>query len=83
MNIEQIETKVFEALGTASVCWEDLSGTGTFDGATAKATGEKLMKLITEYGDRKYSEGFNAGGEDGYWYGHDDGYESAKEMYEN
>jgi hypothetical protein len=83
MNIDQIETKVFGALGTASVCWEDLTGIGEFDAATMLAAGEKLMKAIAEYGVQKYSEGFDAGGADAYWYGHDDGYEAAREMYED
>jgi hypothetical protein len=43
---ETIEEAVFRALGAASTCWEDLSGTGIFDSDRAKAIGDGLLAFI-------------------------------------
>jgi len=41
-----IETAVFEAIGAASVCWESMEGTGTFQDGRAKEIAETLLALI-------------------------------------
>jgi hypothetical protein len=39
---------VFQALGAASACWENLSGAGVFDSTRAKAIGEALLAKLEE-----------------------------------
>ena len=46
-----LEGAVFQALGAASVCWENMSGTGVFDSTKAEWVGEGLLKYIRENGD--------------------------------
>lgn len=41
-----IESAVFQALGAASTCWENLSGTGVFDSDRAKRIGGALVAAI-------------------------------------
>ena len=48
MSENQIATKVFEALGGASVCWGSMDGTGLFNEARARAIGEQLLVDIAE-----------------------------------
>lgn len=43
-----IESAVFQALGAASVCWEEMSGTGTFQSDRAKEIGEALIERIRQ-----------------------------------
>lgn len=43
---DELETKVFEALGAASTCWESLEGTGVFDSDRAKDLGDELVAWI-------------------------------------
>lgn len=43
---KELETKVFEALGEASGCWENLKGAGVFESTRAKEIGEKLCDYI-------------------------------------
>lgn len=38
--------QVFEALGAASSCWENLAGAGQFDSLRAKKIGDNLMQVI-------------------------------------
>lgn len=40
---EGLETLVFEALGAASACWENLEGAGVFQSDQAKAIGDALV----------------------------------------
>jgi hypothetical protein len=41
-----LESAVFQALGAASVCWENMSGTGVFQSERAKAIGDALLAEI-------------------------------------
>lgn len=41
-----LETAVFEALGAASVCWEDMSGTSVFQSEQAEDIGHALIAVI-------------------------------------
>lgn len=41
-----VETAVYQALGAASVCWEDMTHAGVFDSDKAKEIGEALMAVI-------------------------------------
>ena len=45
-----LKTKVFEALGEASMCWEPRPE-GVFDSTHAQKIGEKLMQEIEYYFD--------------------------------
>lgn len=45
---EELTTKVFESLGSASMCWSDIRKAGVFCSEEAKEIGEKLMKDIKE-----------------------------------
>lgn len=40
---------VFQALGAASVCWDNLSGAGVFDSTRAKAIGDALLVYLAEH----------------------------------
>lgn len=48
---ESIDDYVFQALGAASVCWDDVSGAGVFDSERAVAIGQALLIKIKEYRD--------------------------------
>jgi len=41
-----IESAVFQALGAASTCWENLTWTGVFQSDRAKEIGEALLVKI-------------------------------------
>lgn len=41
-----IKSAVFQALGAASVCWDDMIGTGVFDSDRAKRIGDALVAEI-------------------------------------
>lgn len=41
-----LESAVFQALGAASTCWENLSGTGIFNDRRAVAIGRALLEEI-------------------------------------
>lgn len=41
---------VFQALGYASTCWENMSGTGVFQSERAKQAGDRLMELLQKRG---------------------------------
>lgn len=43
-----LEGAVFQALGAASVCWENLMGAGVFDSTRAKTIGDALLARIRE-----------------------------------
>lgn len=43
-----LRTAVFEAVGAASVCWENMSGTGVFDDRRACEIGEALVAEILD-----------------------------------
>jgi hypothetical protein len=43
-----LEEAVYQALGAASVCWENVDEAGVFDDVQAKAIGEQLMDRIDQ-----------------------------------
>lgn len=43
--MSELQTRVFESLGTASVCWDD---DGIFEGYRAKQVGDELVSWIEE-----------------------------------
>ena len=47
-GIDKLKTKVFEALGEASMCWDEIP-TGVFDSTNAERIGNELMGFIAEY----------------------------------
>jgi hypothetical protein len=49
MNRKELTKKVYESVGTASVCWENLSGAGVFDDATALKVASGLEDAIDAY----------------------------------
>lgn len=49
----RLEQAVFMALGTASVAWEDMSGTGVFNETLARQAGEDLVAWINEHYEKK------------------------------
>ncbi len=51
---------VFEALGHASVCWEDPGGAGEFDSAQAGRVGRELLRAL----GFEVPVGYRAGGEE-------------------
>lgn len=53
-----LETFVFQALGAASICWEILSGAGTFDSTRAKEIGDALCTTIRESGYWNDTQGY-------------------------
>lgn len=46
MNSGDLDGAVFQALGAASTCWENLSGAGVFDSTRAKDIGDGLLEFI-------------------------------------
>lgn len=45
-----LDSKVYQAIGAASVCWESIHGTGVFQDQHAKAIADALIKEIKDYG---------------------------------
>jgi hypothetical protein len=43
---KKLSKLVFEALGEASTCWENMYSTGTFDSVRAGMIGDKLIEDI-------------------------------------
>lgn len=43
-----LESAVFQAIGAASACWEDISAAGVFDSERARQIGELLLDKIRE-----------------------------------
>jgi hypothetical protein len=50
---DSLESAVYMALGTASVAWESMEGTGVFNDALARAAGEDLINYINSNYDKK------------------------------
>jgi hypothetical protein len=48
-----LEQAVAIAVGTGSVCWESMAGTGVFDDALAKKACDDLVKWVNENYDKK------------------------------
>lgn len=42
---------VYQAVGAASVCWENMSGTGVFDDVRAREVAERLLRFIADCED--------------------------------
>lgn len=51
-----LESAVFQALGAASVCWEQMSGTGVFHSDRAKQIGDALLAFIEEEFDNREAD---------------------------
>lgn len=49
MDRNAIDSIVAQGLGKASVCWEDMSGAGTFDSTTAKKVLDEIMSSIDQH----------------------------------
>lgn len=41
-----LQTAVYEAIGAASVCWESMEGTGTFDDDRATEIAQALVDFV-------------------------------------
>jgi hypothetical protein len=48
-DAENLTEAVYMAVGAASVCWEDMSGTGVFRDDRASQVAEDLLKYIREH----------------------------------
>lgn len=46
--IADITEPVYQAVGEASACWENLSGAGVFDSDHAKRVAEALVERVAE-----------------------------------
>lgn len=44
---------VFQAMGAASSCWDDMSGTGVFQSDRAKAIGDEAVAWINEHYEKR------------------------------
>lgn len=62
-----LEEAVFQALGAASVCWDNLDGAGIFDSSRAREVGDKLMALISERFDQVWASASRSGREKAEW----------------
>ena len=40
------QAAIYQAVGAASMCWEDLSGAGVFDDAQARAIADALIDVL-------------------------------------
>ena len=47
-NVPDLNTKVFQAIGAASACWENLAGAGVFDSDRAKQVADDLLTFIRQ-----------------------------------
>lgn len=47
-DAETLEELVFQAIGAASTCWENLEGAGIFRATRAKALGDELLERLRE-----------------------------------
>jgi hypothetical protein len=47
-SCNSIEEVVFQAMGFASTCWENMSGTGVFQSTLAKDAGDEAVAKINE-----------------------------------
>lgn len=45
---KDLETAVFESLGAASACWENLEGAGVFESTRCKEIGDQLLERIQQ-----------------------------------
>lgn len=52
-----LETAVFQALGAASTCWENLRGAGIFNSTRAKEIGDKLLAHLRKGAEPGSAEG--------------------------
>lgn len=46
---ESLVSVVYQAVGAASVCWENMSGTGVFDDVRAREVAEDLLEKISVF----------------------------------
>jgi hypothetical protein len=46
---DPLSVLVFQALGAASVCWENMAGTGVFDDRQAKHIGDEVVGVLREW----------------------------------
>lgn len=44
------EEAIFQALGAASVCWENIEQAGIFESTRAKLIGDELIERLVEFG---------------------------------
>ncbi|HQW88321.1 MAG TPA: hypothetical protein PK478_00635 [Nitrospira sp.] len=49
-NPDPLKSVIFQAVGLASTCWDNLIGAGTFDDQLAKQIGEDLTAFLREQG---------------------------------
>lgn len=47
-DVTDRRTAVFQALGAASACWENLAGAGVFDSTRCRDIGEALLAKLDE-----------------------------------
>jgi hypothetical protein len=48
---EQLAQAVFQALGAASMCWDDIHSAGVFRSDVAKAIGDGLLEWLRAHGE--------------------------------
>lgn len=53
-----IAEKIFQSLGAASTCWDNLSGAGVFESTRAKEIGEQLVKDLDKLYGQKFGSMF-------------------------
>lgn len=60
---DPLQAVVFQALGAASSCWDNLRGAGTFESGRAKAIGDDVYRWLTEQiGSNDKAEIYKSGG---------------------
>jgi hypothetical protein len=57
-DAKTVESAVFQAIGTASVCWENVAAAGVFDDRSARQVGEALLARLAELGPAAWSSGY-------------------------
>lgn len=48
---EQLARAVFQAIGAASMCWDDIHSAGVFQSDVARSIGDGLLEFIREHGE--------------------------------
>lgn len=49
-DVNDVRTAVYQTIGAASVCWENLAGAGVFESTRAAQLGEGLVNWLIEHG---------------------------------
>lgn len=53
MTEEELRAQVFQLVGQATTCWDNLGGAGTFQPERAKQVAENILTLMYQFADEQ------------------------------